>query len=78
MSEFVRIYKAYIEKEADNKLFFNNEVKSRIEFADELSEYSKKIKYIPKRISILKNRGIYRQRKIDDIIFKIILLSGSY
>mgnify|MGYP001654904513 CR=1 FL=1 len=78
LSEFVRIYKAYIEKEADNKLFLNNEVKSRIELADELSKYSKKIKYIPKRISILKNSGICRQRKIDDIVFKIILLSGSY
>lgn len=77
LSEFIRIYKLY-KKESDNTLFFDDEVKRKIRLAYELVKYSKKVKYIPKRVAILKKTGIYRQRKIDNIIFQIILLSGSY
>ena len=78
LSEFIRIYKLYKKKEPDNTLFFDDEVKRKTRLAHELVKYSKKVKYIPKRAVILKKTGIYRQRKIDNIIFKIILLSGSY
>lgn len=78
LSEFIRIYKLYKKKEPDNTLFLNDEVKRKIRLAYELVKYSKKVKYIPKRASILKKTGIYRQRKTDNIIFQIILLSGSY
>lgn len=77
LSEFIRIYKLY-KKEDDNTLFFNDAVKRKIRLAYELVKYSKKVKYVPKRAAILKKTGIYRQRKIDNIIFQIILLSGSY
>lgn len=77
LSEFIRIYKLY-KKEDDNTLFFNDAVKRKIRLAYELVKYSKKVKYAPKRAAILKKTGIYRQRKIDNIIFQIILLSGSY
>ena len=51
---------------------------SAIAYADIKNRTSQKVKYIPKRASILKKTGIYRQRKTDNIIFQIILLSGSY
>ena len=78
LSEFVRIYKLYKKKEPDNVLFSDDEAKRKISLAYELVKYSRKAKYLPKRVIILKKAGIYRQRRIDNIIFQIILLSGSY
>lgn len=37
-------------------MFLNDEVKRKIRLAYELVKYSKKVKYIPKRASILKKR----------------------
>ncbi|MEE3392590.1 MAG: glycosyltransferase family 2 protein [Lachnospiraceae bacterium] len=41
-------------------------------------EFVKTRKHLLNRISFLKDQGIFRQRSIDDIIFKFILISGKY
>ena len=83
LSEFIRIYKKYKENAAGDTLLneeiLNSEtVKSRLLIAKKLFKYRGDIKYLPKRMVLVKKAGIYRQRKTDNRIFKLILISGSY
>ena len=78
LEDFVRIYKLYLKENPENIIFKSDEVKNKIKIAYNLVKYSRKVKYLPKRVSMLGKAGIFRQRKIDNLIFKLILLSGSY
>lgn len=75
LSELTRIHNLYIN---ENMVLQNEDVKRKIDIAEKLVRYSGKMGYLPERAAILKRTGIYRQRKADNIIFKLILLSGSY
>lgn len=70
ITEFLRIY-----EEAERLWQDNPEAKKRLELARELLD-SKKSFW--KRKRFLGQSGIYRQRKNDDRIFRLILLSGSF
>lgn len=78
LADFLRIYRLYSESEPGNPIFKDEKTKQRIETARLLVKYSGNPLYIVKRAGLLKKTGIFRQRKVDNIIFKIILLSGSY
>ena len=78
LKDFVRIYELYLKDEPDNCVFKAKKTKQKIHIAKMLVKYSGKPGFIIKRAGLLKKTGIYRQRKVDNIIFKIILLSGSY
>lgn len=78
LKDFVRIYELYLKDEPDNSVFKAKKTKQKIHIAKMLVKYSGKPGFIIKRAGLLKKTGIYRQRKVDNIIFKIILLSGSY
>ena len=91
LSEFVHIHEKY-RKDAscfkttdiettvplNEEILKSSSVKSKIVMAKRLTEYRGNIKYLPKRMTLVKKAGIYRQRKIDNRIFKLILISGSY
>lgn len=78
LKDFVRIYELYLKDEPDNSVYKAKKTKQKIHIAKMLVKYSGKPGFIIKRACLLKKTGIYRQRKVDNIIFKIILLSGSY
>ena len=91
LSEFVHIHEKY-RKDAscfkitdiettvplNEEILKSSSVKSKIVMAKRLAEYRGNIKYLPKRMTLVKEAGIYRQRKTDNRIFKLILISGSY
>ena len=62
----------------NEEILKSSSVKSKIVMAKRLAEYRGNIKYLPKRMTLVKKAGIYRQRKTDNRIFKLILISGSY
>lgn len=62
----------------NEEILKSSSVKSKIAMAKRLAEYRGNIKYLPKRMTLVKKAGIYRQRKTDNRIFKLILISGSY
>lgn len=62
----------------NEEILKSSSVKSKIVMAKKLAEYRGNIKYLPKRMTLVKEAGIYRQRKTDNRIFKLILILGSY
>lgn len=78
LTELIRIHMLYIKEEPDNSVLQNEEVKRKIGIARNLVKYNRKLRYMPVRARIIRENGIFRQRKADNMIFKLILLSGSY
>ena len=78
LSELISIHKLYVKENPKSSVLRSKEVKQKMDIAIGLVKYSSKLRYLPERVRILRKSGIFRQRKVDNIIFKLILLSGSY
>ncbi len=68
VSELVRIY-------GNENEYWNEKTVKAIEKAKEFVNVRKSF---GKRVKFMHNSGIYRQRKLDDVIFDIIIFFGSY
>lgn len=78
LEEFVRVYNILVDDKSENTIYTQESVKAKIQLAEKLVRYRGKIRYLLKRILFMKKSGIYRQRKADNAIFRLILISGSY
>lgn len=75
MTEFLRIYENCQKNDIAYKYIGKSNAKECIRLARKLVDSRKSL---IARIRLVKGKEAYRQRKMDDRIFKIILLSGSF
>ena len=75
MTEFLRIYENCKNDDIAKEYTDSDNARECLSLARRLVDSRKSL---PARIKLVKSGEAYRQRKMDDRIFKIILLSGSF
>ncbi len=91
LAEFVRIFRPVLEselyeaeakesyKQIYDEFFCDVPINAHAIYCLKLADGLLNVKNSPaRRIEFLKKAGIYRQRTIDDMIFRVILLMGNY